>query len=82
MVTLDQAIDTVLALPPQQQEMLVEIVYRRQVEARRQAIARDAQDSLKAYRAGQFQPQPLQEILAQLHATVGAELEDEELDFQ
>ncbi len=46
MTTLDQAIDTVLELPPQQQEMLLEIIYRRQVEARRQAIAHDAHQSL------------------------------------
>ena len=49
MTTLDQAIDTVLELPPQQQEMLLEIIYRRQVEARRQAIAQDAQLSFVAH---------------------------------
>jgi hypothetical protein len=43
MVTLDEAIDTVLELPPEQQEMLLDIIYRRQVEARRQEIAGDAQ---------------------------------------
>ncbi|MCB0108890.1 MAG: hypothetical protein KDE53_23375 [Caldilineaceae bacterium] len=76
MVTLDQAINTVLALPPQQQEMLLEIVYRRQVAARRQEIAQDAQHSLAAYRAGQLAPQPLEEILAELHAGLDDEDED------
>lgn len=68
MTTLDQAIDTVLELPPQQQEMLLEIIYRRQVEARRQAIAQDAHQSLTAWRAGQLQAQPVAAILAELHA--------------
>jgi hypothetical protein len=70
MVTLDQAIDTVLELPPQQQEMLLEIVYRQQVAKRRQEIAQDAQRSLAAYHAGKLQPQPIEAILAELHAAV------------
>lgn len=70
MTTLDQATDTVLELPPQQQEMLLEIIYRRQVEARRQAIAQDAQLSLAALRAGQLRSQPVAAILAELHAAL------------
>ncbi|MCB0123178.1 MAG: hypothetical protein KDE58_13075 [Caldilineaceae bacterium] len=35
MVTLDQAIDTVLELPPEQQEMLLDIIYRRAGRIRR-----------------------------------------------
>lgn len=67
MVTLDQAIDTVLQLPLQQQEMLVEILYKRQVEARRQEIAEDAKLSLAAFRAGKLTPSPLHKIFAELH---------------
>ena len=68
MTTLDQAIDTVLQLPLQQQAMLVEILYKRQVEARRREIAIDAQSSLAAFRNGKLKSQPLEEILAELHA--------------
>ncbi|MBX3010954.1 MAG: hypothetical protein KF832_05580 [Caldilineaceae bacterium] len=67
MITLDKAIDTVLQLPLQQQEMLVAILYKRQVEARRQEIASDAQISLAEFHAGELAPSPLPEILAALH---------------
>lgn len=70
MVTLDQAIDTVLELPPEQQEMLLEIIHRRQVEARRQEIARDAQHALAAFRAGMLKSQTVDAVLAELHASL------------
>lgn len=82
MVTLDQAIDTVLELPPQQQEMLLEIIYRRQVEERRQEIAQDAQRSLAAYRLGKLKSQPIEDILAELHAAVDDENNDKDIDVK
>jgi hypothetical protein len=53
-VTLDQAIDTALQLPAEQQEMLVDILRSRQIEARRQEIAADALASIAAFRAGKL----------------------------
>ena len=41
-VTLDLAIDTALQLPPEQREMLIDILRNRQIEARRQEIAAEA----------------------------------------
>jgi hypothetical protein len=65
--TLDQALDIVMQLPAEQQEMLLDILHRRLVEARRQEIARDAQESLADYSAGQLNPQSAAEGIAELH---------------
>ena len=71
--TLDQALDLAMQLPPEQQDMLLEILRRRQIESRREEIARDAQASLAEYRAGGLQPQSAKEAVADLHKTLDAE---------
>lgn len=65
-ITLDEALDAVMELPFEQQEVLVDILRNRHVERRRQEIARDAQESLHTYRQGQLRPQPLVEIIREL----------------
>jgi len=66
-VTLDQAIDTALQLPPEQREMLVEILRNCQIEARREEIAAEAQRSIAAFRAGKLSAQSADEAIADLH---------------
>ena len=66
-ITLDQAIDTALQLPPEQREMLVEILRNRQIEARRQEIAADARKSIVAFREGKLKAQSVDEVIAELH---------------
>lgn len=66
-VTLDQAIDTVLQLPFEQREMLVDILRNRQIEARRQEIAADARKSITAFREGKLKAQSVEDIIADLH---------------
>lgn len=73
-VTLDQAIDTALQLPPEQQEMLVEILRNRQIEARRAEIAAEARQSIADFRAGKLKAQSAEEAIADLHLV----LEEEE----
>ena len=65
-ITLDQALDTVMQLSFEQQEMLLEIIRNRHLESRRQEIARDAQTSIAAFHAGELKPQPLNEIITEL----------------
>ena len=65
--SLDQALDVVMQLPTEQQEMLLEILRRRQVESRRQEIATDAQASLAEYRTGRLPAQSAEEAIADLH---------------
>lgn len=73
-VTLDKALETAMQLPPEQQDMLLDILQRRRIEARRREIAGDAAESLQAFRTGQLTPQPIDSILEELHAS----LENEE----
>ena len=73
-VTLDQAINTAMKLPPDQQEMLIDILNKRRIEIRRQEIIIDANKSIVAFREGQFKALSAEEAIAELHHT----LEDNE----
>lgn len=66
MTTLDQVLDTVMQLPLEQQEMLIQILYRRHIESRRAKIAEDAQEAIAAFHAGKLKPQPAEEIFTEL----------------
>ena len=50
---LQQALDVVEKLPPEDQETLIELIQRRLVEQRRAEIARNASATLQAVREGQ-----------------------------
>ena len=65
-ITFDQAINTVDQLPFEQQEMLIDIFRRRLIEADRQKIARDARESLNAFRQGQFSAQSADQVIQEL----------------
>lgn len=65
-ITLDTALDTVMELPIEQQEMLLDIVRKRHIERRRQEIAMDAQESLAAFRTGQLRAQSATEVIVEL----------------
>jgi hypothetical protein len=66
-VTLDQAIDAALPLPPDQRQMLEEILRHRRIEARRQEIAADARTSIAAFREGALKAQTANDVIAELH---------------
>lgn len=70
MVTLDYAIDTVMQLKPQQREMLIDIIRKREIERRREEIAQDAQKSIAAFHAGELKPQPMQDIIFELRSSL------------
>jgi hypothetical protein len=73
-ITLDQVIDYAMQLPLDQREMLVSILHKRQIEARRYEIAQDAQESLTAYRMKKLKAQSAEEVIRELQAS----LEDNE----
>ena len=73
-VTLDTALDTALQLPPEQRDILVEILKNRQIEARRQEIAAEARLSIAAFREGKLKPVSAEEAIADLYQM----LEDDE----
>jgi hypothetical protein len=52
---LQQALDIVESLPPDDQEALIELIRHRLVEKRRAEIARNAEETLRAVRDGRAQ---------------------------
>lgn len=74
--TLDQAIDTVMQLPLDQQEMLIDIVRSRHIENRRKEIAKDAQESIAAFHTGKLKSQPANEIITELRQALNETIEE------
>ena len=52
---LQQALDVVESLPPDDQETLIDLIRHRLVEKRRAEIARNAEETLQALREGRAQ---------------------------
>ena len=69
-ITFDQVLDTISQMPFEQQEMLIDIFRKRLIETRRQKIALDAQESLSAFRQGQFTVQPADQVVQELHESL------------
>jgi len=69
-VTLDNVIDFAMQLSSEQQEMLLEILYKRQVERRRKEIAIGVQESLASYRAGNLEATHSKEIIEELRRSL------------
>ncbi len=57
-----KAIELVEALPPEDQQTLIELVQRRLVEWRRSEIARNASRTLESVRAGRAQTGSLEDL--------------------
>lgn len=76
MTTLDRALATVMQLSLAQQELLIEIIRQRHLEASRDEIARDAQESIAAFRAGKLQPQSAEAVIAELRRSLSEDLEE------
>jgi len=70
--TLDLTLDMAMRLPEDQREMLLDILKRRDIEARRKEIARDAHSSLEAYRAGEYRPQSADAVIRELRSALEA----------
>jgi hypothetical protein len=76
MTTLDRALETVMQLSLDQQELLIEIVRQRHLEASRDEIARDAQESIAAFRAGKLKPQSAEAVIAELRRSLSEDPEE------
>ena len=59
---LQQALDAVESLPPDEQEALIDLVRRRLVERRRTEIARNAKETLQAVHDGRAQYGSIEDI--------------------
>jgi ATP phosphoribosyltransferase regulatory subunit HisZ len=70
MNTLDQALETALQLPYEQQEMLIRILQNRHHENRRAEMAADAQQTLADFHAGKFRHQSAKNVIATLRQSL------------
>jgi hypothetical protein len=69
-MTFEQVVEMVRQFPTEQQEMLIDLILGWRTEARRREIARDAQESLAAFRKGQLAPQSAQAVIAELRQSL------------
>jgi hypothetical protein len=67
MVTIDSTLEDIMQLDFDSREMLLEILQKRQIEARRDEIAKHAKESLRDYHAGKLQPMSAQEVIEKLN---------------
>ncbi len=70
MATLDQALDAAMQLPYEQKQMLIDILWKRQIEARREEIAANAREAIRAFHDGELKTETVEELLARLHHSI------------
>ncbi|TSJ43104.1 hypothetical protein FO440_02640 [Mucilaginibacter corticis] len=68
MTTIDSALESVMELDFKSREILLEILQKRQVEARRNKMAKTASQTLKEYQAGKLQPLTADEVVKKLNS--------------
>lgn len=67
MVTIDSTLNDFMKLDYNTREMLLEIMQKRQIEARRSEISKNAWQSGKDYHAGKYQPQDANDLINKLN---------------
>jgi hypothetical protein len=67
MVTIDSTLEDIMKLDYASREMLLEIIQKRQIEARRSEIAKTAKQSLKEYHSGKILPVTAGELIKKLN---------------
>jgi hypothetical protein len=77
MNNLDQVLDQAMALPANQQEMLVQILQGRIVDRRREEMAQDAEKSLAEFRSGKTKSQTADEVIADLRTYLESDQVDD-----
>jgi len=70
MTTLDHALDTAMQLPYKQRETPINILLKRQVEHRREEIAENAREAVRAFHAGELKSETAEALIRRLHTSV------------
>ncbi len=68
MITFENALDAVSQLSIDQQEMLIDIIRRRNTELRRNQILEECREGLREYRSEVLKPMTAEEAIADLHS--------------
>ena len=66
-MAIDQALTDIMQLDFISGEMLLKILQNRQIEARRDEFAKNAEQAKKDFHAGNFTPMPAEEAIKHLH---------------
>jgi hypothetical protein len=67
MATLEYALELVSELPQEKQNELEEILRQRRIDARREEIAANGREAIRAFHAGELKVQTVEEIIAELY---------------
>lgn len=67
MVTVESALEDIMKLDFTSREMVLEILQKRQIEARRSEMAKNAKQSVKDYQSGKIKPIGIDEVLTRLN---------------
>jgi len=67
-MTIDQALNDIMQLDYISREMVLEILQKRQIEARRDEIAENAAQAIKDFHEGNLTPMSAEEAIKHLHA--------------
>ena len=68
MKTYGQVVDSIEALPDDQQESLLELIQRRLTERRREALVKSVHEARKEFKAGKIRPATPTEIMRKVLA--------------
>ena len=68
MKTYGQVVDSIEALPDDQQESLLELIQRRLAERRREALVKSVHEARKEFKAGKIRPATPAEIMRKVLA--------------
>jgi hypothetical protein len=63
--TFDSVLEIVETLPPEDQEMLMDLIRRRQIQRRRDEMAANIVSTREEFRAGQLKARSVQELMAE-----------------
>ena len=66
MTNFEQTLNTVMQLPFEQRQILINIVIHRDNDQRRREIAKEAREAIVDFHAGQLKPQSAKDIIAKL----------------
>jgi transcriptional regulator CtsR len=68
MKTYGQVVDSIEALPDEQQESLAELLQHRLIERRREALVKSVQEARKEFKTGKLRPTSPAEIMRKVLA--------------
>jgi hypothetical protein len=78
MTTFSQALEAVSELSREEQNEVEEILRKRRIEARREEIAANGREAIRAFHAGELKDETFEELIERLHSLLDDESEDDE----